>query len=166
MATKVNAMQSLDYSPHCSLPLIAVAICIGQMDWSALQQCIKNGNTTDFLKHLTESLQTGNKRFGILQKGLRTHCYQQVRRSDTSVKSRRAYLQLAVIYCCCRCQIILPESLCAKPCFKRQPIQMQLIRHPLLIFCWKQRHRAKQILHPFQQQPSCSAPAAVLSTPD
>lgn len=48
------------------------------MDWELLQTFVLQGNTQQFLKQVAESLQTGNKQFGILQKGLRTHCFQQV----------------------------------------------------------------------------------------
>ena len=48
------------------------------MDWELLQTFVVQGNTQQFLKQVAESLQTGNKQFGILQKGLRTQCFQQV----------------------------------------------------------------------------------------
>ena len=48
------------------------------MDWELLQTFVVQGNTQQFLKQVADSLQTGNKQFGILQKGLQTHCFKQV----------------------------------------------------------------------------------------
>ncbi|KAL3152075.1 hypothetical protein ABBQ32_001183 [Trebouxia sp. C0010 RCD-2024] len=48
------------------------------MDWESLQSIVVHGNTQEFLNQVTESLQTGNKQFGVLQKGLREQCFQQV----------------------------------------------------------------------------------------
>ncbi|KAL0026716.1 hypothetical protein WJX79_006852 [Trebouxia sp. C0005] len=49
------------------------------IDWRRLQEFITSDNTTYFLSLLVEYLQSGNKQFGVLQKGLRTECFQQVR---------------------------------------------------------------------------------------
>ena len=52
-------------------------LSIELMDWDALRSSVHSGDTEIFLQLVSESLQFGNKQFGILQKGLRAHCFQQ-----------------------------------------------------------------------------------------
>ncbi|KAL0033286.1 hypothetical protein WJX77_001863 [Trebouxia sp. C0004] len=49
------------------------------VDWRRVQEFVRSDNTTSFLSLLAEYLQSGNKQFGVLQNGLRTECFQQVR---------------------------------------------------------------------------------------
>ena len=75
-----RARRSTDKRWHWLLQSLAA------MDWESLQTFVIQGNSQQFLKQVAESLQTGNKQFGILQKGLRTHCFQQV---DISLDKKR-----------------------------------------------------------------------------
>ena len=57
------------------------------IDWRRVQEFVKSDNTTSFLSLLAEYLQSGNKQFGVLQKGLRTECFQQVGHMRTTSQS-------------------------------------------------------------------------------
>ena len=65
------------------------------MDWELLQTFVGQGNTQQFLKQVAESLQTGNKQFGIVQKGLRVHCFQQV---EIESSRQKAYIAMSVCH--------------------------------------------------------------------
>lgn len=87
------------------------------MNWELLQSFVVDGNTQEFLEQVAESLQTGNKQFGILQEGLRTQCFQQVNlRYFCSIYSTACAVLWTCISCNCRCQTLLLGTLCAKPC--------------------------------------------------
>ena len=47
------------------------------IDWKRVQDLVRTGNTDSSLLILAEQLQSGNKQFAILQKGLRNEVFQQ-----------------------------------------------------------------------------------------
>ena len=60
------------------------------VDWRCLQEFVTSDNTKSFLSLLAEYLQSDNKQFGVLQKGLRTECFQQVGHMQTTSQSDSA----------------------------------------------------------------------------
>lgn len=80
---KVNPL-----STDCESSLTAGVAWLVRMNWELLQTFVGQGNTQQFLQQVAESLQTGNKQFGILQKGLRTQCFQQVSTPQSRVVSQ------------------------------------------------------------------------------
>lgn len=47
------------------------------INWQRMHTFIQTSNTEHFLQTLADQLRSGNKQFGILQKGLRAECFEQ-----------------------------------------------------------------------------------------